>query len=74
LFRHVPLRAAAAARGAIDALLAKLPKGTQVGLVVAEEGAEARFDAAGRQVNGQFGQFTAARNARIIQFALKFNF
>ena len=31
----------------------------------------ARFDAAGRQVNGQFGQFTAARNPRFIQLALR---
>jgi hypothetical protein len=36
--------------------------------------ATARFDAAGRQVNGQFGQFTAARNPRIMQFALRFYF
>jgi hypothetical protein len=34
----------------------------------------ARFDASGNQVNGQFGQFTAARNPRIIEFALKIRF
>jgi hypothetical protein len=34
----------------------------------------ARFDAQGRQVNTQFGQFTAARSPRIMQFALRFNF
>ncbi|MDP2990173.1 MAG: Plug domain-containing protein, partial [Kiritimatiellota bacterium] len=34
----------------------------------------ARFDPAGKQVNARFGEFTAARNARIIQFALRFNF
>ncbi len=34
----------------------------------------ARFDAAGNQVNGRFGEFTAARNPRIMQFALRFQF
>jgi hypothetical protein len=34
----------------------------------------ARFDARGAQVNGQLGQFTAARNPRFIQLALKVNF
>jgi len=34
----------------------------------------ARFDAQGRQVNARFGEFTAARNARIIQLALRFVF
>jgi hypothetical protein len=34
----------------------------------------ARFDAAGRQVNGQFGQFTAARNPRYIQLAVRLLF
>ena len=31
----------------------------------------ARFDAQGNQVNGRFGEFTAARNARIMQFAFR---
>jgi hypothetical protein len=34
----------------------------------------ARFDAAGRQVNAQFGQFTAARNPRIVQLAVRLTF
>jgi hypothetical protein len=34
----------------------------------------ARFDGTGKQVNTQFGQFTAARNPRIMQFALRLNF
>lgn len=34
----------------------------------------ARFDAQGRQVNTRFGEFTAARNPRQIQFALRFFF
>jgi hypothetical protein len=34
----------------------------------------ARFDVSGNQVNGQFGQFTAARNPRIVEFALKIRF
>jgi hypothetical protein len=34
----------------------------------------ARFDATGSQVNARFGEFTAARNPRVIQFALKFLF
>ena len=34
----------------------------------------ARFDAAGKQVNARFGEFTAARNPRIMQFALRFYF
>ena len=34
----------------------------------------ARFDAAGNQVNGQFGQVTAARASRQMQFALRFEF
>lgn len=34
----------------------------------------ARFDAQGRQVNGQFGQMTAARDPRQIQFALRLYF
>jgi hypothetical protein len=34
----------------------------------------ARFDARGAQVNGQLGQFTAARNPRYIQLALRLNF
>ncbi|MEP7365071.1 MAG: TonB-dependent receptor [Acidobacteriota bacterium] len=34
----------------------------------------ARFDAQGRQVNAQFGQFTAARDPRQIQFSLRFYF
>ncbi|MEN6608323.1 MAG: hypothetical protein ABFD60_13850, partial [Bryobacteraceae bacterium] len=33
----------------------------------------ARFDGAGRQVNTQLGQFTSARNPRIMQFALRLN-
>ena len=34
----------------------------------------ARFDAQGRQVNAQFGQFTGARDPRQIQFSLRFYF
>lgn len=34
----------------------------------------ARFDAQGRQVNAQFGQFTSAAAARFIQVALRFSF
>ena len=34
----------------------------------------ARYDAAGRQVNGQFGQITSARLERQMQFALRFEF
>ncbi|HEY2930513.1 MAG TPA: carboxypeptidase-like regulatory domain-containing protein [Acidobacteriota bacterium] len=34
----------------------------------------ARFDAAGNQVNTRFGEFTAARNPRQMQFALRFYF
>lgn len=34
----------------------------------------ARFDATGAQVNGQFGQFTAARDPRIVQVALRLQF
>jgi hypothetical protein len=34
----------------------------------------ARFDAAGNQVNRQFGQFTASRDPRQMQFALRFYF
>jgi hypothetical protein len=34
----------------------------------------ARFDAQGKQVNQQFGQFTSARSPRIMQFALRFSF
>jgi hypothetical protein len=34
----------------------------------------ARFDAAGAQVNGQFGQVTSARLERQMQFALRFEF
>ncbi|MBM3736385.1 MAG: hypothetical protein FJW39_11420 [Acidobacteria bacterium] len=34
----------------------------------------ARFDLQGNQVNARLGEFTAARNARIIQFALRFYF
>jgi hypothetical protein len=33
-----------------------------------------RFDAAGRQVNANFGKATAARNARIVQGSLRFSF
>ena len=33
-----------------------------------------RFDAAGNQLNTRFGQITAARNPRVIQFALAFRF
>jgi len=36
--------------------------------------ATARFDAKGSQVNQQFGQYTAARNPRFIQLALKMSF
>jgi hypothetical protein len=34
----------------------------------------ARFDPTGAQVNAQFGQFTSARNPRIMQLALRFTF
>ncbi len=34
----------------------------------------ARFDQAGKQVNARFGEFTAARNPRIMQLALRFYF
>jgi hypothetical protein len=34
----------------------------------------ARFDASGRQVNQRFGQFTAAADARLMQFALRLYF
>ncbi len=34
----------------------------------------ARFDAQGKQVNQQFGQFTSVRSPRIMQFALRFSF
>lgn len=34
----------------------------------------ARFDAAGNQVNSRFGEFTAARNPRIVQLALRVRF
>jgi hypothetical protein len=34
----------------------------------------ARFDPTGAQVNSRFGQFTSARNPRIMQFALRFAF
>ncbi|MBI3211046.1 MAG: carboxypeptidase regulatory-like domain-containing protein [Candidatus Solibacter usitatus] len=34
----------------------------------------ARFDAQGRQINTRMGEFTAARNARLIQMALRLRF
>ncbi len=34
----------------------------------------ARFDAAGNQINPRFGEFTAARNPRLMQFALRLSF
>lgn len=34
----------------------------------------ARFDAAGNQINGRFGEYTAAREARRIQLGVKFYF
>lgn len=34
----------------------------------------ARFDATGNQVNSQFGQFTAARDPRIVQVAIRLQF
>jgi hypothetical protein len=34
----------------------------------------ARFDAAGRQVNARFGEFTASRTPRIVQLALRLSF
>lgn len=34
----------------------------------------ARFDSAGNQVNARFGEYTAARNPRLMQFALRFYF
>lgn len=37
-------------------------------------GTSAQFDAQGKQVNAQFGQFTSARSPRIMQFALRFSF
>jgi len=36
--------------------------------------AAARFDAQGRQINMRMGEFTAARNARLIQMALRVRF
>ncbi|MBI3207470.1 MAG: carboxypeptidase regulatory-like domain-containing protein [Candidatus Solibacter usitatus] len=36
--------------------------------------ATARFDASGNQINGQFGQFTAARSPRLIQMSLRLGF
>ena len=36
--------------------------------------ATARFDATGAQVNGQFGQFTAARDPRTMQLSLRAQF
>jgi hypothetical protein len=36
--------------------------------------ATARFDAEGRQVNTRFGEYTASRSPRIMQFALRFYF
>jgi hypothetical protein len=37
-------------------------------------GTSAQFDAQGRQVNQTFGEFTSARNPRIMQFALRLSF
>ena len=34
----------------------------------------ARFDPAGNQVNTRFGEYTAARSPRIMQFSLRFMF
>jgi hypothetical protein len=34
----------------------------------------ARFDANGNQVNGSFGQFTASRSPRVMQFSLRLTF
>ena len=34
----------------------------------------ARFDASGNQINGQFGQFTAARDPRLIQLSVRVQF
>jgi hypothetical protein len=36
--------------------------------------ATARFDANGNQVNAQFGQYTAARDPRILQLAVRLQF
>ena len=36
--------------------------------------AAARFDAAGRQINTRFGEFTTSRSARIVQLALRATF
>ncbi|HEX6464170.1 MAG TPA: hypothetical protein VFZ98_06955 [Vicinamibacterales bacterium] len=36
--------------------------------------ASVKFDAAGNQVNATFGQVTAARDPRIMQFALRIDF
>ncbi|MBI3684421.1 MAG: carboxypeptidase regulatory-like domain-containing protein [Acidobacteria bacterium] len=36
--------------------------------------ATARFDTAGNQVNGQFGQFTASRDPRLIQLSIRVQF
>ena len=37
-------------------------------------GSTARFDPTGAQVNGQFGQFTAAREARQVQMSIRVQF
>jgi hypothetical protein len=34
----------------------------------------ARFDSTGKQVNGRFGEYSTARDARRIQLGLKFYF
>ena len=34
----------------------------------------ARFDATGAQINGQFGQYTAARDPRLIQLSMRLQF
>jgi len=34
----------------------------------------ARFDASGNQINGQFGQYTAARDPRLVQLSIRLQF
>jgi hypothetical protein len=50
--------------------------GTNVSTATGGQGVDntVRFDAAGRQVNTNFGKATSARNARIIQGSLRFSF
>jgi hypothetical protein len=34
----------------------------------------ARFDTSGNQINGQFGQYTAARDPRLVQLSIRLQF